>query len=394
MLEEEKVYYYRAANDKLYLKNNQYFRNEKQLRDEEKDKGITASDFKELVRQAILPFINKNYNQIILLAGAGASITGLDGEKRVGKSMEDLSDIIKEELNSKGYFNLDEMVVLSKYDYVDDFSLEDLISNCESALPYIATKQSNKFSRSLEKIYEVIRNETDYSYNSDLLDHAGVINRLAQRITAPNKLTIATTNYDTLFEEASAINDYSIMDGFTYDSRPYFDPDMFDWNLVRDVPNLATAQLEYKKNVINLIKLHGSLTWERSDDRVLRKDKSSIKKPLMIFPSSNKYMQSYTEPYFELFSKFQELINRPDTLLISNGFSFGDNHISEMIYHAVTHNNGLSALVTDFNITTQQSSGWLKLQQLARSGYPIRFLKATMNELSFYFDRDLTQNNI
>lgn len=30
-------------------------------------------------------------------------------------------------------------------------------------------------------------------------------------------------------------------------------------------------------------------------------------------------MQSYQEPYFELFTKFQELLKRPDTLFILQG---------------------------------------------------------------------------
>ena len=118
----------------------------------------------------------------------------------------------------------------------------------------------------------------------------------------------------------------------------------------------------------------------------------------MIFPSSDKYAQSYQEPYFELFTKFQDLIKRPNTLLISSGFSFSDDHISQMITQALKNNNSLRLLVTDFNIDpnrkysekeevfqlieeteTSYNENWAKLIDLMDKGYPITFLKATLN---------------
>lgn len=110
----------------------------------------------------------------------------------------------------------------------------------------------------------------------------------------------------------------------------------------------------------------------------------------MIFPSSNKYMQSYQEPYFELFIKFQELLKRPNTLLITTGFSFADNHISQMIIQAILHNKSLALLISDYNIN-QENENWIRLQDLMQHNYQIAFLKATMNSdlvdyLGEYYD--------
>ena len=139
-----------------------------------------------------------------------------------------------------------------------------------------------------------------------------------------------------------------------------------------------------------MLKLHGSLTWERDEKGIRRKEKYEISNPIMIFPSSNKYMQSYQEPYFELFTKFQELLKRPNTLLISAGFSFADNHISQMIIQAIIHNRSLSALISDFNIS-QSNANWDRLINLMRQNYQIAFLRATMNDeltdyLGEYYD--------
>ena len=177
---------------------------------------------------------------------------------------------------------------------------------------------------------------------------------------------------------------------------------MFEWNLVKEVQNINTREVEFKDKTFNLVKIHGSLTWEKQDNGdILRKDKDSITdtdKMVMVFPSSDKFAQSYQEPYFELFTKFQDLIKRPNTLLISSGFSFADDHISKMVTQALKNNSSLKLLVTDFNIDpnrewdegskkfreidegdSKYNENWAELVHLMNEGYPITFLKATMN---------------
>ena len=83
--------------------------------------------------------------------------------------------------------------------------------------------------------------------------------------------------------------------------------------------------------------------------------------------------------YFELFTKFQELLKRPNTLLITTGFSFADNHISQMIIQAIIHNKSLATLISDYNIV-QSNRNWNKLMELMNKNYQIAFLKATMND--------------
>lgn len=241
-----------------------------------------------------------------------------------------------------------------------------------------------------EKIFSVIISNTSYEYDNSCLKHSAFINTVSHLVKTPSKLNIVTTNYDTLIEDAAESIKYTVIDGFSFSHRPYFDSDMFEWNMIKDVDNVKTNELEYKKNIINLLKLHGSLTWERDKFGIMRKEKAEVNNPIMVFPSSNKYMQSYQDPYFELFTKFQELLKRPNTLLITSGFSFADNHISQMIIKAVQHNKGLSMLVTDYNIT-QGNTNWNNLIDLMKHNYQISFLKATMNDdlvdyLGEYYD--------
>ena len=157
---------------------------------------------------------------------------------------------------------------------------------------------------------------------------------------------------------------------------------MFEWNLVRDVPYVNTSELEYKKRVINLLKLHGSLSWEKEDGTVYKRENTT--NPLIIYPSSSKYEQTYSEPYFDLFAKFQELLKRKNTLLITSGFSFGDNHISRMIIKSIETNRTLSMLFTDYSIDDSPIVDQLK--KLLDEKYPVALLKATLNDdLTDYF---------
>ena len=101
----------------------------------------------------------------------------------------------------------------------------------------------------------------------------------------------------------------------------------------------------------------------------------------MVFPSSDKYAKSYEEPYFDLFTKFQELLKTPNTLFITTGFSFSDNHISKMILSAIKTNDSLASLITDFTIDSEQpNENWKELVKAMHDHYQIAFLKATMND--------------
>lgn len=196
-----------------------------------------------------------------------------------------------------------------------------------------------------------------------------------------------TTNYDTIVEDSAYNLNYTVFDGFTFSHEPTFDVDMFDWYLSKPISEVKSQKEAYKKSVINLLKIHGSLTWEQEGDEIVRKDKSHIKEPTMLFPSSNKYMQSYERPYFELFSKFQALLRKQNTVLITTGFSFADNHISQMIIQALKTVPSLSILVTDFNISPENpNENWKELLNLMEQDYSISFLQTTMNtDLTDYF---------
>lgn len=330
-------------------------------------------DFKRLISEKIHKIIyGEKYSNIVFLAGAGASVVG--GNQNYGKTVSMIANNIFEELrNSTGnIYTLQELAAQCKYKdgniltrnesesktspkLADDFNLEDFLSRLFHYRPYVPNDNKVKFNETVDKILQLIKGNTNYSYDSKVLKHGALLNFLSNLSGKDgNKFSVVTTNYDVLIEEAGAENNFVIFDGFNFTPLPKFDSNMFEWNLVKEIQNVNTREVEYKEKTFNLVKIHGSLTWEKQDNGdIVRKNKDSITKTdkmVMVFPSSDKFAQSYQEPYFELFTKFQELIKRPNTLLISSGFSFADDHISKMVTQALKNNSSLKLLVTDFNI--------------------------------------------
>ena len=387
---------------------------------EEQKKVFTKIDFQRMISGKIHRIVyGEKYSNIVFLAGAGASVTQ-DLNPNFGKTVKMIADDVFSKLDkSDGLYTLKELAsqcrykdgnILDKeseetetYKLADSFNLEDFLSTLFHYRPYVPDTDKDKFNNSIKKILQLIKENTNYSYDSKELKHGKLLNFLSSLSGKEgNKFSVITTNYDVLIEEAAAENNFVIFDGFNFTPIPKFDSSMFEWNLIKEVQNINTREVEYKDKTFNLLKIHGSLTWEKQDDgTILRKNKDSIidtDKMVMVFPSSDKYAQSYQEPYFELFTKFQDLIKRPNTLLISSGFSFADVHISKMVIQALKNNTSLKLLVTDFNIDpnreynkgdgkfklidksdSKYNQNWAELIDLMDEGYPITFLKATMN---------------
>ena len=387
---------------------------------EEQQKVFTKIDFQRMISGKIHRIVyGEKYSNIVFLAGAGASVTQ-DLNPKFGKTVKMIADDVFSKLDkSDGLYTLKELAsqcrykdgnILDKesdetetYKLSDSFNLEDFLSTLFHYRPYVPDTDKDKFNNSIKKILQLIKENTNYSYDSKELKHGKLLNFLSSLSGKEgNKFSVITTNYDVLIEEAAAENNFVIFDGFNFTPIPKFDSSMFEWKLIKEVQNINTREVEYKDKTFNLLKIHGSLTWEKQDDgTILRKNKDSIidtDKMVMVFPSSDKYAQSYQEPYFELFTKFQDLIKRPNTLLISSGFSFADVHISKMVIQALKNNTSLKLLVTDFNIDpnreydkgdgkfklidqsdSRYNQNWAELIDLMDEGYPITFLKATMN---------------
>ncbi len=133
----------------------------------------------------------------------------------------------------------------------------------------------------------------------------------------PRVVNIITTNYDCVLEYALSGSDFNYTDGFAGRSLSTLNKNLFK-----------------KKEVVNLIKVHGSLNWFFDKSNICRflpsDNKLGILKPAMILPDTNKYLESHSEPHRTLIAKSDEVIENAKSFLVI-GFGFRDKHLTPKI---------------------------------------------------------------
>ena len=69
----------------------------------------------------------------------------------------------------------------------------------------------------------------------------------------------------------------------------------------------------------------------KKSQEMLNKDKFL---DLLVYPSPMKEGQTIGFPYSEIFRRFADIIQQPQSVLITLGYSFGDEHINRIIYES------------------------------------------------------------
>jgi hypothetical protein len=83
-----------------------------------------------------------------------------------------------------------------------------------------------------------------------------------------------------------------------------------------------------------------------SEERIIRVGRvENPNNELMIYPSREKYNLSRKEPYIAYFDRLKNYLNRGELVFIINGYSFGDEHINDVIFNALRNNNRLYVTV-------------------------------------------------
>ncbi|WP_341937984.1 SIR2 family anti-phage-associated protein [Marinimicrobium sp. C2-29] len=157
---------------------------------------------------------------------------------------------------------------------------------------------------------------------------------------------IFTTNYDLSVEWAAESVGVHTHTGFVGIHNRTFSPQSFDLGY-RNVN--ARGEARFGCNDIYLAKLHGSLTWESSDNEYKELSASEfwprlkgiidgaqpVSSSMMVFPRAAKYLQTVGFLSGELFRRFSDFLAKPQSCIILIGYSFGDDHINRLIRSAL-----------------------------------------------------------
>lgn len=139
-----------------------------------------------------------------------------------------------------------------------------------------------------------------------------------------------TLNYDTLIEDALALERISFADGFSGGAMAYW------------APETAYAETGAGGRVAaNLIKLHGSIDWHAEGNGSVIRCREGCGYPeragnVLIYPQATKYVATQRDPFASLFEKLREVLRSSQPMVFAIcGYSFGDEHVDLQIEEAM-----------------------------------------------------------
>lgn len=162
-----------------------------------------------------------------------------------------------------------------------------------------------------------------------------------------SRVQVFTTNYDLLSEIAMDRSGIMYWNGFTGNIERRFNPASYKF-VVSERLELKADHWSTIDNFILLYKLHGSLNWLRQNTQLgteirefpisqVKKEKASETiDEVMIYPTPGKVGATLSTPYSDLFREFQSRLSNREHILMTIGYSFGDEHINNLIIQALT----------------------------------------------------------
>lgn len=174
----------------------------------------------------------------------------------------------------------------------------------------------------------------------------------ASRTGTRDRLSIFTTNYDRLLETGAEIAGLHLVDRFVGNLTPIFRSSRLDIDMHYNPPGIR-GEPRYLEGVARFSKIHGSVDWVQAGGEIRRMGvpfgageiAPYLKAPglgeitahkLMIYPNSAKDRETAHYPYVELFRDFAAAVCRPNSTLVTYGYSFGDEHINRIIEDMLT----------------------------------------------------------
>lgn len=172
--------------------------------------------------------------------------------------------------------------------------------------------------------------------------HRRLIRKVLTRPLNLRRTNLFTLNYDTLIEKAADAEGAILVDGFVGTLRRVFRPESYDLDFY--FPAQTTEGRVHRfDRALHLYKLHGSITWHRSEADwenpyglfATFYDQETPEDDVLIYPSPLKYGQSLGLPYSELFRRFGSAISQTQSVLFVIGYGFGDEHVNALIRQAL-----------------------------------------------------------
>lgn len=225
--------------------------------------------------------------------------------------------------------------------------LDNKLKTLCSELETILEDFTNNISRIENSIALADSEKREAAFNKLVM----FIMSFASRTGTRDRLNIFTTNYDRLIEAGADAAGLRLIDRFVGALSPIFRSSRVDVDMHYNPPGIR-GEPRYLEGVARFTKLHGSLDWVNVGNDIRRIGlpfgAKTIKpfletagldtnySSLMIYPNSAKDRETAEYPYVELFRDFAAALCRPNSTLVTYGYSFGDDHINRIIRDMLT----------------------------------------------------------
>ena len=175
----------------------------------------------------------------------------------------------------------------------------------------------------------------------------GFLLPFASRAVTRDRLHIFTTNYDRLIEYGCDLLGLRVLDRFVGNLAPVFRASRLGIDLHYNPPGIQ-GEPHYLEGVVRLTKLHGSLDWRSmrgpsGGPEVQRcalpfgapdghpEIPSHPHEHLLIYPNPAKDVETLEYPYAELFRDFAAAACHPNSVMVTYGYGFGDDHVNRVL---------------------------------------------------------------
>jgi hypothetical protein len=272
-------------------------------------KEIEKKEFKEIIQSG----------HINLLIGSGCSLDYLT-------TLHDIEDRMNEG-STKAQAQKDYYKLIKKSKSVLDESLESDVA------------EKTKLTK------------TKQNYDSFLSFWANTISSRSLHIVN-KQVNIFTTNFDMFIEDSCEKLGIPYNDGFAGQINPTFSVANFN-----KIQRYKSLQFDNTSDVLlfNIIKLHGSVSWQEKDKKIIYSNGSHIaddlenktgndfdegyKKIAVITPNAEKHFETILDTnYASMLRKFTLELEKENSVLILMGFSLADKHIKDLLYGVMKSN--------------------------------------------------------
>lgn len=165
----------------------------------------------------------------------------------------------------------------------------------------------------------------------------------SSRAASRERLNLFTVNYDRFLEYGCDEVGVILLDRFKGKLQPIFRNTRLELDYHYNPPGIR-GEPRYVEGVVRITKLHGSIDWNFKGHgkiiRVLLPFGAAETHPdipekatehVVIYPNSAKDIETAYYPYSELFRDFSTAICRPNSAIVTYGYSFGDSRIYRAI---------------------------------------------------------------